>query len=208
MKKLFFFLIISVLFFGCKKDDDNLNTSNNSTNSAFDKPCNFFGMEYYNCSVTYTWDNGSGTTTTTEECAFITGNGGGDPYGRRSYFNWDNIDLDFCLPEDSTTLSNLEINTTNQPFGTSIINTPNEFDNYFSLEIDDDMGVEWSFPNDTSISGAYYHRFTSLDHQRDDNEIVWKIEGEFSTFVVNPNDNSQSRNVSGNYTIYQNTNRL
>ena len=201
--------MISVLFFGCKKDDDNLNTSNNSTNSAFDKPCNFLGMEYYNCTVTYTWDSGSGSTTNSDDCAYNTSSGGssGD---KTVQFRWSNIVLGFKFPVDSSTLSGLELNNSNQAFGRNfVINNVNDYDNYFYIEkIEDNMGVEWEMPYDTIISGtSYYHRFTSLDHQRDDNEIIWKIEGEFSTFVVNPNDNSQSRNVYGNYTIYQNTNR-
>ena len=109
--------MMSVLAFGCKKDDDNLNTSNNSTNSGFDKTCTFLGMEYYNNNVTYTWDNGSGTTTATEECAYSTSSS--DQANTIVQFRWDYIVLGFTFPIDSSTLSNLELNAANQPFGTS-----------------------------------------------------------------------------------------
>jgi hypothetical protein len=213
MKRILVLALVCLAVVSCKKEDESPDPNNsNPNNSNFDKPCLVFGQEYYDNTVTYTWDNGAGTTTVTEDCAYQTGMTDYSVlYGKTSTLQWDYLHLTFAIPEDSSTLSKLEISTTNQPFGTPSISSPAEFDNYFQMKLDDNMGVEWNFPklySSNLISGSYYHRFTSLDQLRDDNEIVWNIQGEFNTFVTNSNDSTQTRVVSGNYSVYVNTNRL
>tara|TARA_B100001287_G_C22684948_1_gene532765 strand:- start:5277 stop:5921 length:645 start_codon:yes stop_codon:yes gene_type:complete len=214
MKRLLVLVMVCLAVVCCKKDDDD-NNGNNSSSSTFDKSCTIFGEEYWNSTANYTWDSGGGTVTTSEECAvyiYTSESDGSNVYEEEYQYDWGDFDLVFMLPEDSSTLSNLELNTSNQSFGFSNPIRPNdvnEYDNYFYIDqIEDNMGVRWETPSDLTISSPYFHRFTALNHQRDVNKIIWKIEGEFSTYVIKSDDNTQSREVSGNYIIYHETNRL
>ena len=216
MKRLLVLALVCLAVVSCKKEvDDDNNNGNNSSISTFDKSCTFFGDEYWNSTANYTWDSGGGIVTKSEECAidiYTSETDGGNPTEYEYTFAWDDLDLVFMLPEDSSTLSNFELNTTNQSFGFSNPVRPNdvnEYDNYFYIDqIEDNMGLKWETPSDLTISSPYFHRFTAINHQRDDNNIIWRIEGEFSTYVIKSDDNTQSREVSGNYIIYHETNRL
>jgi hypothetical protein len=94
MKRILVLSLVCLAIISCKKEDE----SPDPNNSNFDKPCSIFGQEYYDNTVTYTWDNGAGTTTVTEDCAYKTGMIDHSAlYGKTSTLQWDYLHLTFAI---------------------------------------------------------------------------------------------------------------